>query len=298
MRSATYFVILQTILFYMVEVKIVMAEHFRMDGGATFGVVPKSLWEKSWPAGDDNLVDYVCRSLLVLDGDRRILIDTGIGDKQSQKFLEHQHLSGNDTLEKSLAIHGFSTEDITDVLFTHLHYDHCGGAVRRNENHDGFVHVFPHAEYWCSQRQWDWAMNPNVREAGAFFSENLLPLEECGRLHKIGEETRFSEHIRLLQVHGHTDGQLIPVIDSNGRTLVFMADFIPSAGHIPLPWVPAYDTRPLLTMKEKEVFLDEAVQGNYILFFEHPAHHEAATLKRTEKGVRVDRIAPLAELLS
>lgn len=275
-----------------------MAEHFRMDGGATFGVVPKPLWEKHWPAREDNLVDYGCRCLLVIDGNRRILIDTGIGDKQSEKFLEHQHLFGNDSLEKSLAAHGVPPDDITDVLFTHLHYDHCGGAVRWNETRESVVHVFPRASYWCSQRQWDWAMNPNVREAASYFKENLQPLDESGRLHKIGAETRFSDHVRLLQVHGHTDGQLIPMIDINGRTLVFMADFIPSAGHIPLPWVPAYDTRPLLSMQEKEQFLDEAVQGNYILFFEHPAHHEAATLKRTDKGVRVDRIAPLAELLS
>lgn len=280
-----------------ISLHIINAENFRLDGGATFGVVPKAIWEKAWPADENNRVEYICRCLLVVDGNRRILIDTGMGDKQSEKFREHQYLFGAQTLEGSLDEQGFTREDITDVLFTHLHYDHVGGAVRFNRNRDGFELTFPMANHWCSRRQWEWAMHPNVREAASYFKENLLPLVESGKLNLIDEQSQFSTHINLLQVHGHTDGLLIPMIHYEGRTIVFMADFIPSAGHIPLPYVASFDTRPLLAMQEKEAFLNEACEKDYILFFEHPFHHEAATLKMTEKGVRADRIGTLRELL-
>lgn len=276
---------------------IIRAENFMMDGGATFGVVPKTLWKKSWEPDAENRVAYSCRCLLVVDGDQRILIDTGMGDKQEQKFREHQHLFGTDTLEGSLAAHGFAPGEVTDVIFTHLHYDHCGGAVKYHADRTRTLLTFPHARHWCSRRQWDWAMHPNAREGASYFPENLLPLKESGTLNFIEEQTTFSAHVDLLQVHGHTDGQLIPMIRFAGRTVVFMADFIPSAGHIPLAWVASYDTRPLLAMQEKEIFLKEAVEKNYILFFEHPFHHEAATVKMTEKGVRADRIGTLDELL-
>lgn len=274
-----------------------MAEHFRVDGGATFGVVPKPMWEKSWPADENNRVACTCRCLLVEDGSRRILIDTGMGNKQSEKYFAHQFLFGDDTLEKSLKTCGYRPDDITDVLFTHLHYDHCGGAVRRKETGEGFVLTFPNANHWCSRRQWEWALHPNAREGASYFPENFLPLMERGSLKFIDEEPRFSENVDLMQVHGHTDGQLIPMIHYGKRTIVFMADFIPSAGHIPVPWVAAYDTRPLLAMQEKERFLKEALAKNYVLFFEHPYHHEAATLKLTEKGVRADRTGTLSELI-
>jgi glyoxylase-like metal-dependent hydrolase (beta-lactamase superfamily II) len=206
-------------------------------------------------------------------------------------------LFGDDSLERSLKQQGFSANDVTDVLLTHLHYDHCGGGVRKNSEGSGYELTFPNATYWCSQRQWNWAMNPNPREGASYFKENLMPMNESGKLRFIDGEQCFSEAVDLLHVHGHTDGQLIPKIHYKGRTIVFMADFIPSSGHIPLPYIAAFDTRPLLTMEEKASFLKEAVEKNYILFFEHAHHQEAATVKVTEKGVRADRIGTLAELL-
>ena len=276
---------------------IIRAENFRLDGGATFGVVPKSIWGKLWPADENNLVAFSCRLLLVVEGDRRILIDTGIGNKQGGKFREFLYLFGEDDLEKSLQQAGFKREEITDVLLTHLHYDHCGGGVRRKSEGEGYELTFPNAVYHCSKRQWEWALNPNSREGASYFTENLQPMEASGKLHLIGEEKEFSDSVSLLQVHGHTDGQLIPLIQYKNHVVVFMADFIPSAGHIPLPYVASFDTRPLLAMKEKEDFLRDAVEKNYILFFEHAYHHEAATVCKTDKGVRPDQIGNLKDLL-
>jgi glyoxylase-like metal-dependent hydrolase (beta-lactamase superfamily II) len=280
------------------SIHIIRAENFLLDGGATFGVVPKSIWGKLWPANDNNMLSFTCRLLLVEEGDKRILIDTGIGDKQSEKFREHLYLFGDNTLEKSLNNAGFAPTDITDVLLTHLHYDHCGGGVRKNSEGNGFVLTFPNARYWCSQRQWDWAMNPNSREGASFFKENLLPMKESGHLAFIEDQQGFSAAVNLLHVHGHTDGQMIPMIHYKGRCIVFMADFIISAGHIPLPYVAAFDTRPLLSMQEKEAFLKEALDKNYILFFEHALHQEASTVRLTDKGIRADRIGSLDELLN
>ncbi len=277
---------------------IIRAENFLLDGGATFGVVPKSIWGKLWPANENNMVPFSCRLLLVVDGDRRILVDTGIGDKQSGKFREYLYLFGDDSLDKSLQQQGFTRDEITDVLLTHLHYDHCGGGVRRKSEGEGFELTFPNAQYWCSRRQWEWAMNPNSREGASYFKENLFPMQDSGQLNFIDEQNEFSSAVSLLHVNGHTDGQIIPLIRFKDRTVVFMADFIPSAGHIPLPYVASFDTRPLLSMQEKEAFLTEAVDKKYILFFEHAHHHEAATVKMTDKGVRADRIGTLEEMLN
>jgi glyoxylase-like metal-dependent hydrolase (beta-lactamase superfamily II) len=241
----------------------------------------------------------VCnRCLLVKDGERLIMIDTGIGDKQQGKFRDYLYLFGDDSLQKSLSKAGLSFEQVTDVLLTHLHYDHCGGGVKYNAGHDGFELVFPNARYWCSKAQWEWAVKPNAREAASYFKENLLPMMDSGRLNLIEKEGRFSDSIEIMFVNGHTDGQIVPLIRHRGRTVAFMADFIPSVNHIPLPYVPSYDTRPLLSMKEKETYLSRALTEKHILFFEHDYHNEACTVVMTEKGIRLDRNGTLAELMN
>jgi len=268
--------------------------NFKLDGGAMFGVVPKVIWNKTNPADNNNMCNWAMRSLLIEDADRLILIDTGIGDKQSEKFFSHFHLNGNDTLQASLKKLGFTTDDITDVLLTHLHFDPVGGAVIRND--EKYKLTFPNAKYWSNQQHWNWAIEPNLREKASFLKENMLPIQELGHLNFIKSGDELGKDIKLLMVNGHTESQMIPIVNYKGRNIVFCADLIPSVGHLKVPYIPSFDTRPLLSMNEKHSFLEEAVQNDYILFFEHDAYHECCTLKQGERGVKLDRTFKFSDL--
>ena len=263
-----------------------ICENWKMDGGACFGVVPKSVWQKLYPADENNMINIISRSLLIDMGNRKILIDTGMGNKQDEKYFSYFHLFNDDSLEKSLFAIGYKPDDITDVIFTHLHFDHCGGAVKYNNDKTLLELTFKNAIYWCSSAQWQWATTPNAREKASYFNENYMPIFERKKLRFIDREGEFYSGINLKIVNGHTDGQMIPMIKYNDKTVVFMADFIASLGNIPISYIPAFDTRPLVSMKEKEVFLSEAVNNNYILFFEHDYYNECCTLQNTAKGVR------------
>ena len=281
-------------------------ELFKLDGGAMFGVVPKSMWNKLNPADENNLCTWAMRLLLIEDGNRLILIDTGIGNKQDAKFFGHYYLHGNDTLEKSLQSKGFSKDDITDVILTHLHFDHCGGAIERKG--DALLPAFKNAIYWSNKRHWQWAVQPNDREKASFLKDNILPIQQSGQLQFIDvpkssvEETgklsiaHFSDNISLRFVNGHTDMMMLPQITYNGKTIVYMADLLPSTGHIPLPYVMAYDMFPLTTLHEKKAFLQEAVDNEYILFFEHDPINECCTLQQTEKGIRQKEVFALESI--
>ncbi len=271
--------------------------NLKLDGGAMFGVVPKVLWQKTYPCDENNLCNWAMRCLLVVDGDRKILIDNGIGNKQDEKWLSHYYLNGEDTLENSLEKAGYRPEDITDVILTHMHFDHCGGSVAWNADKTGYQLAFPNATYWTSKQQYEWATNPNRREKASFLKENIQPIQESGHLKLIDEEGEFIPNITFKLYNGHTDGQVIPHIHADGKTVVFMADLMPSAAHIPMPWIMAYDTRPLQTLHDKERFYAEALEHNYILFFEHDLFHEACTLTDTPKGVRVEKAGKLAEFI-
>lgn len=267
---------------------------FKLDGGAMFGVVPKSLWQKTNPADDKNLIELGMRSLLIEDGKKLILVDCGLGNKQDDKFFGHYSLYGDDSLEKNLAKYGFVKEDITDVFLTHLHFDHCGGAIEWNDDKTGYRPAFKNAQFWTNENHWDWATNPNPREKASFLKENIFPIQESGQLNflplpKTGNYG-FAPDLKMdvIFVDGHTEKQMLPVIQYQEKTIVFAADLIPTTGHIPLVYVMGYDTRPLLTMEEKDKFLKQCVENDYLLFLEHDAHHELASLKMTEKGVRLD----------
>ena len=265
--------------------------NFKLDGGAMFGVVPKPLWERTNPADENNRIDMAARSLLIEDGERLILVDTGLGNKQSDKFFRHYALWGEHSLARSLNKLGFHNDDITDVVFTHLHFDHCGGAIVRNKK--GFYEpAFKNARFWSHKDHWQWATTPNVREKASFLSENILPIEESGQLNLL-DDSKTPLGFDVLLMDGHTEKQMLPKIEYKGKTIVFAADLIPTAGHLPVPYVMGYDTRPLLSLKEKEVFLAEAVEKDYFLFLEHDAHNEMISLKRTEKGVRLAESFPL-----
>ncbi|WP_273568616.1 MBL fold metallo-hydrolase [Maribacter halichondriae] len=277
--------------------------NFKLDGGAMFGVVPKTIWQKTNPADTNNLIDIGARSLLIEDGKRLILIDTGLGNKQSDKFFGYYHRWGDHTLDGSLAKLGFHRDDITDVFMTHLHFDHCGGSIQWNKNRTGHEPAFKNALFWTNENHWEWATKPNAREKASFLYENLLPMQESGQLQFIQrDDTAFLEESELgfgiLFVDGHTEKQMIPHIKYKNKTLVYTADLIPTVGHIPLPYVIGYDTRPLLTLSEKEVFLNTAVENEHYLFFEHDAHNEICTLQHTEKGVRLNEIYTFDELFS
>jgi glyoxylase-like metal-dependent hydrolase (beta-lactamase superfamily II) len=273
------------------KIHVIETGLFKLDGGAMFGVVPKTLWQKTNPSDENNMCTWALRCLLIEDGKRLMLIDTGIGDKQSEKFFSHYHLQGNDTLIGSIRKAGFHEDDITDVILTHLHFDHCGGAIAWNTQKDGYRPVFKHAIYWSNTSHWQWATIPNAREKASFLAENILPIQESGQLKFVERTGSFSRevfpNIDLLFVDGHTDSMMIPHIKYKGKTIVFMADLLPSVGHIPLPYVMGYDTRPLITLEEKGSFLDTAATENYVLFLEHDSVNECCTLQHTEKGVRL-----------
>ena len=271
--------------------------NLKLDGGAMFGVVPKVLWQKVYPCDENNLCNWAMRCLLVVDGDRRILIDNGIGNKQDEKLLKHYHLNGDATLESSLKAAGYKPEDITDMVITHMHFDHCGGSVNWNTDKTGFELAFPNATYWTSRQQFDWATNPNRREEASYLKENILPIEESGRLKLIEEEGEYIPNITFKLYNGHTEGQVIPHIRYNNKTVVFMADLMPSAAHIPMPWIMAYDTKPLETLHDKERFYAEALDNDYILFLEHDLYNEACLLHDTPKGVRVKNSGQLSDFI-
>lgn len=269
--------------------------NLKLDGGAMFGVVPKVIWSKLYPCDENNLCNWIMRCLLVVDGDRKVLIDTGIGNKQSGKFFANYWLNGEASLDSSLAKVGFSVDDITDVILTHLHFDHCGDAVRWNEDRTGYVPTFRNAVYYISRQQWEWAVSPNNREKASFLKENIHPIKEKGKLNLVEKEGELFPGISIRIFNGHTEGQIIPFISYKEKTIVFMADLLPSGAHIPLPYVMSYDTRPLITLDEKEKFLKEAAANEYVLFFEHDLYHECCTVAETEKGVRMKESFTLAE---
>ena len=270
---------------------------FKLDGGAMHGVVPKSMWQKANPAGEDNMCTWAMRCLLLEHGNYRILIDNGMGTKQDDKFFSHYSPHGEDTLEKSLAVAGFSPDDVTDMFLTHLHFDHCGGGIKKDEG-GNLVPTFPKAIYWSNHKHWNSALDPNDREKASFLKENILPMEQHGQLRFAetpdGEE--WLPDIRLRYVNGHTDAMMLPQIDYNGTTIFFCADLIPSVAHISMPWVMAYDMRPLDTLREKRSILNEAVANNWVLFFEHDPKVECCTLQQTDKGIKVKDTFKLAEL--
>lgn len=266
--------------------------NFKLDGGAMFGVVPKALWQKTNPADNNNMIDIAARCLLIEDGNRLILIDTGMGNKQSDKFYGYYYLWGNDSIDKSLKTYGFHRDDITDVFMTHLHFDHCGGSVQWNKDRTGYEPAFKNAHFWSNKDHWKWATQPNNREKASFLKENIIPMEERGQL----KFTSLPENDLLKNselgfdiffADGHTDKQMIPLITYKDKTIAFMADLLPTAGHLPIPFVMGYDTRPLLTLTEKEKFLNLAADKNFYLFLEHDAHNEIITVEHTEKGVRL-----------
>ena len=269
---------------------------FKLDGGAMFGVVPKSIWSRTNPSDENNLCPWAMRCLLVSDGNRLVLIDNGIGDKQDARFFSHYYLHGDASLAKSLHQLGVHPTDITDVFLTHLHFDHCGGSVKYG-SHGQYELTFPRATYWTNEDHWNWATVPNPREKASFLEENILPLQEHGALKYLDLATKsLFPGFDFLTMDGHTDKQMLPKMQFKGHTLVFMADLLPSVGHIPLPYVMGYDTRPLLTLQEKQLFLEEAALNNYVLFLEHDSVNECCTVKMTEKGVRVDQTFRLDEL--
>ena len=267
--------------------------NFKLDGGAMFGVVPKSIWQRTNPADNNNMIDIAARCLLIEDGDRLILIDTGMGNKQSDKFFGYYFLYGDDSIDKSLASHGFHRDDITDVFMTHLHFDHCGGSVQWNKDRTGYEPAFTNAHFWSNQNHWNWATKPNGREVASFLKENILPMEDSGQLKftDVPDQNMLKNSalgFDIFFANGHTDKQMIPMINYKGKIICFMADLLPTVGHLPLPFVMGYDTRPLLTLNEKELFLNMAADNNFYLFLEHDAHNEIITVKHTEKGVRLN----------
>lgn len=281
----------------------IQAGNFKLDGGAMFGVVPKTIWNKTNPADNNNLIELSARCLLLEDGNRLILIDTGMGNKQSEKFFGYYSLWGDHSLDQSLRLAGFHRDDVTDVFMTHLHFDHCGGSIMWNADKTAYIPAFKNAHFWTNRAHWDWAVNPNPREKASFLAENILPMQESGQLRFIkttAEDTIENSELGfgIFLAHGHTEKMMIPKITCKGKTICFMADLLPTAGHIPLPYVMGYDTRPLITLNEKERFLLEAADRGYYLFLEHDPIHEVITVERSEKGVRLKEVFNLAELLT
>ena len=279
------------------------AGNFKLDGGAMFGVVPKSLWTRTNPADSNNMIDIAARCLLIEDDERLILIDTGMGTKQSEKFYGYYHLWGNDTIDKSLANYGFHRDDITDVFMTHLHFDHCGGTIEWNADRTVLQPAFKNAYFWSNQNHWQWATKPNKREKASFLKENIVPMKESGRLKftalpEVDILKNSALGFDIFFANGHTEKQMIPMINYKGNTFCFMADLLPTVGHLPIPFVMGYDTRPLLTLDEKEKFLNLAADNNYYLFLEHDAHKQIITVQHTEKGVRLKDVYTCKELFN
>ena len=284
------------------KIHVLNTGYFKLDGGAMFGVVPKVIWQKSNPPDENNMCSWAMRSLLIEDGNHLMLIDAGIGDKQNEKFFSHFYRYGNDSLHGNLAKLGFHASDVTDVFLTHLHFDHCGGSIEWNDLKSGYRPTFPSATYWSNEKHWLWATEPNPREKASFLSENILPIQASGQLKFIVREGDFMEKVfpnmDVLFVDGHTESMMIPHIKYKEKTLVFMADLLPSVGHIPLPYVMGYDTRPLITLKEKASFLENSARENHVLFLEHDSVNECCTLQETEKGVRLKETFDLSTFLS
>jgi glyoxylase-like metal-dependent hydrolase (beta-lactamase superfamily II) len=276
--------------------------NFKLDGGAMFGVVPKSIWSRFNEPDANNMCNWSMRCMLIEDKDRLKLIDTGIGDKQSEKFFNYFYLFGDDSLQKSIESLGFGLDEITDVVLTHLHFDHCGGAIKMNSTKERYETFFPNATYWSNEKHWKWATEPNAREKASFLSENILPIEQSGQLKFFTREGDITKNafpnIDLIYMDGHTESQMLPLINYKGKKVVFTADLLPSVGHIPLPYVMGYDTRPLLTLSEKEKFLNTAVKEEYVLFLEHDYHNECCTLKNTDRGVRLNETFKFNELFA
>lgn len=286
------------------------AGNFKLDGGAMFGVVPKSLWSRTNPADANNMIDIAARCMLVEESDRLVLIDTGMGDKQSDKFFGYYYKWGEHSLDRSLKQAGFHRDDVTDVFMTHLHFDHCGGSVQWNKDRSGYEPAFKNATFWSNESHWNWATNPNRREKASFLKENILPMQESGQLKFInGPSKSLSKMNNALDLakenelpfdvffaDGHTEKQMLPMLKYKDKTIVFMADLLPTAGHLPLPFVMGYDTRPLLTLPEKEKFLDAAASNNYYLYLEHDAHNQIITVKHTEKGVGLNEVFTCEQL--
>jgi len=280
------------------KLHLINTGNFKLDGGAMFGVVPKAIWNKTNPADENNMCNWSMRCLLIEDGNRLILIDNGIGDKQDAKFFSHYYLNGNDSLQSSLKTAGFHADDVTDMFLTHLHFDHCGGSIKYNKDRTGNETAFKNATYWSNAEHWEWATKPNPREKASFLKENILPMQESGQLKFIENENQkpLGENISISYMRGHTDAMMIPLINYKGKTIAFVADLLPSVGHIPLPYVMGYDTRPLLTITEKEKFLNKAADENIILFLEHDSVNECCTVQKTEKGVRLKEVFKFEEI--
>jgi len=270
--------------------------HFKLDGGAMFGVVPKSIWNKLNPADDNNMCSWAMRCLLIEDGNRLILIDNGMGNKQDAKFFGYYYLHGNDTLERSLNKYGFTTNDITDMVLTHLHFDHCGGSINYNSDRTKLEPAFKNAKYYSNKKHWEWAIHPNAREKASFLKENILPIQESGQLNFLDSNTELIPGLTFLEVNGHTEAMMLPIVNYKDTTIAFMADLIPSSGHIPIPYVMGYDMRPLATIQEKELILNKALENNWKLFFEHDPTIECASLERNERGIRMKESILLSDL--
>ncbi|MEM7109256.1 MAG: MBL fold metallo-hydrolase [Bacteroidota bacterium] len=275
---------------------VVNTGYFKLDGGAMFGVVPKSIWQRTNPSDENNMCSWAMRSLLMENEGRVVLIDNGMGNKQSDKFFSYYYLHGDYSLKRSLHKAGIGEDEITDMFLTHLHFDHCGGGVQKGN--DAYELTFKRANYWSNRDHWQWATEPNDREKASFLKENIDPIKESGHLKFVDlTHPKGFDLFEIITADGHTDKQMLPKIKYKDHTIVFMADLLPSVGHIPLPYVMGYDTRPLLTLSEKRNFLNEAADNNYILFLEHDPTHECCTVKHTEKGVRLNRTFPLSEIL-
>lgn len=276
------------------EIYNIETGNFMCDGGAMFSVVPKVLWSKKYPSNEDNYCNCAMRSMLVVDGDRKILVDTGTGDKQSEDFFKHQHLNGDADLITSLKETGYTPEDITDVVLTHLHFDHCGGTVKWNSDKTGYELTFPNATHWVSKKHWENFLNPNIRESDAFFQENIMPVKDAGKLQFVEKEGELFPNFEVRFFDGHTPGLMIPIVRAGDQTVVFAGDFIPTTVNVPVKWIASFDLNPTASLCEKESFLKEAVNNKYILFFQHDIINECCSLVQTERGVKVDKCFPLA----
>ena len=279
------------------KLSVINSGHFKLDGGAMFGVVPKSMWHPLYPADENNMCSWAMRCLLIEEGNRLILVDTGMGNKQNDKFFSHYFMHGDDSLDKSLKAAGYHRDEITDVFLTHLHFDHCGGVIEWNDDKSAYRPAFKNAQVWSNEAHWKWATEPNAREKASFLKENILPIQESGKL-SFTESDRFTDQIEIIRVHGHTESMMLPLVQIGDKKLLYMADLLASPVHVPVAWVMAYDTRPLLTLDEKAVILKRAADEEWVLFFEHDKSVECATLHHTEKGIRVKETFPLSALFA